>query len=262
MKYLEELNQQNVNVFTNEGIKDYKEDKTSEKIKNFSNKYSRKILITYFQLFLNLIIFASIFALKQLNPPVYINIKDFYNEKINTPILQGFNIKKSIEIIDEKFFSKLHKKFILKDQSDKILREKNSVLLTVPVSKPLNEGSVTSRFGIRKDPFTSQDKQHSGLDIGANSGEYIHAILPGTVIKTEKSGSYGNYVKLDHGNNIESLYAHCEKILVSEGDLISRGQDLAIVGRTGKATGNHLHLEILVNGIKQNPEIFLENAYV
>lgn len=262
MKYLEELNQQNLSVFTKEGIKDYKEDKTDKKIKSFSNKYSRKVLIIYFQLFLSLIILVSIFALKQMNFSAFINIKNFYNEKINKPIFQDCNIKKSIENIDEKIFSKLHKKFILKDQNNEIIKENNNVLLTVPVSKPLNEGSVTSRFGIRKDPFTSQDKEHLGLDIGANSGEIIHAILPGTVAKTEKSGSYGNYVKLDHGNNIESLYAHCEKILVSEGDLISRGQDLAIVGRSGRATGNHLHLEILVNGVKQNPEIFLENAYV
>ena len=223
--------------------------------------YFLKTISLYFQIFGCLLALITIIVLKQVSPCVFTSIKNFYIEKINVPISQNFNIKKLMRNIKEKLFSKFHRKFILKNQDKEILKGDNSVLLTVPVSKPLNEGSVTSRFGIRKDPFTSENKQHSGLDIGANSGEIIHAILPGIVAKTEKSSSYGNYLKLDHGNNIESLYAHCDKILVSEGDFISRGQDLALVGSSGRATGNHLHLEILVNGVKQNPENFLKNAY-
>ena len=258
MKYLEELNQQNAMAFEKQEVNDYKK----EKNETFTSKYSGKILIIYLQLFSCLMILVSIFALKQLNPSTFINIKNFYNEKINCPVFQNFDFKSSIENVKKKLFGKIHRKFNLKNENNEILKENNSLLLTVPVSKPLNEGTVTSKFGIRKDPFTLQNKLHSGLDIGANNGEIIHAILPGTVIKAEKCGSYGNCVKLDHGNNIESLYAHCNKILVSEGDVIKRGQDLALVGNTGRATGNHLHLEILVNGIKQNPEIFLQNAYV
>lgn len=261
MKYLEELNQQDAITFGNPEINNNEGEKISAKAENFS-KYSRKVLVLYIQLFSSLIILISIITLKQVNPSIFINIKSFYNENINIPIFQDFNIKKSIEDISENFFTKLHKKIILKNQDDKVFKENNSVLLTVPISKPLKEGSVTSKFGIRKDPFTSQNKQHAGLDIGANRGEIIHAILPGTVIKAEKSDSYGNYLILDHGNDIKSLYAHCDKILVSEGDFIARGQDLALLGNTGRATGNHLHLEISVNGIKQNPENFLENAYV
>jgi len=239
-----------------------KDEKTSEENKNFPNRYFVKVFILYFQIFSSAIILLSVLALKQFNPPIFANIKDFYNKNVNILILQDFDIKKSMEFIDKKFLNKLRKNIVFKNKDNEILKGNNAILFTVPVSKPLNEGVVTSRFGLRKDPFTSQDKLHLGLDIGANNGEIIHAILPGTVVKTEKSNSYGNYVKLDHGNNIESIYAHCEEILVSEGDVISRGQGVASVGRSGRATGNHLHLEILVNGIKQNPEIFLENAYV
>ena len=182
MKYLEELNQQDITAFEGQGISDREKDVIYEKSKKNKNKYFAKAFILYFQIFGGLITLVAIVALKQLNPSVFVYIKEFYNEKINTPIFQNFSIKKSMENVDEKFFNKLHRKFILKNQDNEILKENNGVLLTVPVSKPLNEGSVTSRFGIRKDPFTFQDKHHSGLDIGANNGEIIHAILPGTVL--------------------------------------------------------------------------------
>lgn len=255
MKCLEELNYQNAITFDDKEI-NYK------KNKNVPNKYSLKILISYIQIFSSLIILASTFTLKQINSPIFINFKNFYNSKINSPIFENFDFKKSVEDIYEKISNKFHKKTILKNQDNDVLKDDQSILLTVPVSKPLDEGSITSRFGLRKDPFTFKDKQHSGLDIGANGGEIIHAILPGTVVKAERLGSFGNCVILDHGNNIQSLYAHCDKILVTEGTFISRGQDLASVGSSGRSTGNHLHLEISVNGIKQNPENFLENAYV
>ena len=237
------------------------QDKDPQTENNSKKVYFYKILNLYFQIFSCIVILTSILILKQANTSVFFNIKNFYSEKINAPIFKNFDIKKPMENIKENFFNKFHRKFVLKYQGNKI-KENSSILLTVPVSKPLNEGTVTSKFGLRKDPFTLQDKQHSGLDIGANSGEIIHAILPGTVVKAERCGSYGNCVKLDHGNNIESLYAHCDKILVSEGDSVLRGQNLALVGSTGRSTGNHLHLEISVNGVKQNPETFLQNAYV
>ncbi len=126
---------------------------------------------------------------------------------------------------------------------------------------PLGEGwrgMVTSEFGYRKDPFTGQTKGHSGLDLGAGKGTPIRAALPGTVYVVRHSTSgYGYHVMVDHGGGFVTLYAHCSKILVTEGQKIDAGTIIAEVGSTGRSTGNHLHFEVRINGEKQNPRSYL-----
>ena len=119
-------------------------------------------------------------------------------------------------------------------------------------------GMVTSEFGYRKDPFTGQTKGHSGLDLGAGKGTPIRAALPGTVYVVRHSTSgYGYHVMVDHGGGFVTLYAHCSKILVTEGQKIDAGTIIAEVGSTGRSTGNHLHFEVRINGEKQNPRSYL-----
>ena len=126
---------------------------------------------------------------------------------------------------------------------------------------PLGEnwrGMVTSEFGYRKDPFTGQTKGHSGLDLGAGKGTAIRAALPGTVYVVRYSNSgYGYHVMVDHDGGFVTLYAHCSKILVTEGQTVDAGTVIAEVGSTGRSTGNHLHFEIRINGEKQNPRSYL-----
>jgi Membrane proteins related to metalloendopeptidases len=126
---------------------------------------------------------------------------------------------------------------------------------------PLGEswrGMVTSEFGYRKDPFTGQTKGHSGLDLGAGKGTPIRAALPGTVYVVRYSSSgYGYHVMVDHGGGFVTLYAHCSKILVTEGQTVDAGTVIAGVGSTGRSTGNHLHFEVRINGEKQNPRSYL-----
>ena len=126
---------------------------------------------------------------------------------------------------------------------------------------PLGEnwrGMVTSEFGYRKDPFTGQTKGHSGLDLGAGKGTPIRAALPGTVYVVRYSNSgYGYHVMVDHGGGFVTLYAHCSKILVTEGQTVDAGTVIAEVGSTGRSTGNHLHFEVRINGEKQNPRSYL-----
>ena len=126
---------------------------------------------------------------------------------------------------------------------------------------PLGEGwrsMVTSEFGYRKDPFTGQTKGHSGLDLGAGKGTSIRAALPGTVYVVRYSTSgYGYHVMVDHGGGFVTLYAHCSKILVTEGQTVDAGTVIAEVGSTGRSTGNHLHFEVRINGEKQNPRSYL-----
>lgn len=126
---------------------------------------------------------------------------------------------------------------------------------------PLGENwrsMVTSEFGYRKDPFTGQTKGQGGLDMGAPKGTPIRSALDGTVYVVRYSTSgYGYHVMVDHGGGFVTLYAHCSKILVSEGQQVKAGDKIAEVGTTGRSTGNHLHFEIRIGGEKQNPRSYL-----
>jgi len=117
---------------------------------------------------------------------------------------------------------------------------------------------VTSEFGYRTDPFTGQKKGHGGIDLGMPKGTPIYSALSGTVILVRYSTSgYGYHVVVDHGGGVITLYGHCSSILVSEGEKVTVGQEIAKVGSTGRSTGNHLHFEIRINGEKHNPRDYL-----
>jgi len=113
---------------------------------------------------------------------------------------------------------------------------------------------VTSAFGNRLHPILKTYKLHTGIDIGAKSGTDILAANSGKVIASAyNAGGYGYYIMVDHGGGIVTLYAHSSKLLVSKGDVVSRGQVIAKVGSTGMSTGAHLHFEVRINGQYVNP---------
>ena len=113
---------------------------------------------------------------------------------------------------------------------------------------------ITSPYGTRVHPVTGKVKTHTGIDIGASMGTSIFAAAGGTVIVSGwNSGGYGNYVVIDHGGGITTLYAHCSSLNVSKGQTVSKGQVIARVGSTGISTGPHLHFEVLKNGGHTNP---------
>lgn len=136
------------------------------------------------------------------------------------------------------------------------------VILSAALSAPLESGTLTSGFAIRQDPITKEKKWHRGLDIAASEGTEIECVLPGQVTEAKESPSYGKYVIVDHGNGIQSLYAHCSELLVNAGDSVSRGTALAKVGQTGEAIGAHLHLELRINGESYDPQPLLGGVYV
>ncbi len=117
---------------------------------------------------------------------------------------------------------------------------------------------VTSQYGTRVHPVTGRVTTHAGLDIGAAHGTNIYAAAAGTVLVSGwNTGGYGNYVVIDHGGGLTTLYAHCSSLLVSAGQKVSRGQVIAKVGSTGMSTGPHLHFEVLKNGSHTNPYAYL-----
>ena len=112
---------------------------------------------------------------------------------------------------------------------------------------------ITSPFGWRYHPIYQTQKYHSGVDIGASYGATIVAADGGTIITAGSVSGYGNCVVINHGNGITTLYGHMSSIAVSVGQKVSKGQTIGYVGSTGNSTGPHLHWEVTVNGVRQNP---------
>jgi murein DD-endopeptidase MepM/ murein hydrolase activator NlpD len=127
----------------------------------------------------------------------------------------------------------------------------------VPTQQPVRAGHVGSAFGWRIDPFTGRSALHTGLDFQADQGTPILAAAGGVVVTQEAHPAYGNMVEVDHGNDLITRYAHASKVWVKKGDLVKRGQKIADVGTTGRSTGPHLHFEVMVQGVPQDPQKFL-----
>jgi murein DD-endopeptidase MepM/ murein hydrolase activator NlpD len=126
----------------------------------------------------------------------------------------------------------------------------------IPTSRPVM-GSIGSGFGFRSDPFSGAPALHTGLDFPGESGTPIQAAAGGVVLATEFHPAYGHVLEIDHGNGLVTRYAHTSKMLVKRGDLVKRGQTIAEVGTSGRSTGPHLHFEVLVEGVHQDPAKFL-----
>ncbi|WP_233440774.1 peptidoglycan DD-metalloendopeptidase family protein [Leptospira biflexa] len=120
---------------------------------------------------------------------------------------------------------------------------------------PVPQSRVTSRFGRRVDPFNKYNRvYHSGLDLAAKVGAPVLSAADGEVVFTGRNGGYGNSVTIQHKNGYKTVYAHCSQILVEVGETVKMGRVVALVGRTGTATGAHLHFEVFRNGKIMNPE--------
>lgn len=127
----------------------------------------------------------------------------------------------------------------------------------VPTEEPVKGGRVGSPFGFRIDPITGRSALHIGLDFPADVGTPIYAAAGGVVVVQEYHPAYGNMVEVDHGNELITRYAHSSRVFVNKGDIVKRGQKIAEVGSTGRSTGPHLHFEVWVSGVPQDPQRFL-----
>lgn len=127
----------------------------------------------------------------------------------------------------------------------------------VPTEKPVAGVEVGSHFGFRLDPITGRTALHTGLDFPSDVGTPIVAAAGGVVVVQEYHAAYGNMVEIDHGNDLITRYAHASQVFVKKGDIVKRGQKIATVGSTGRSTGPHLHFEVWVSGVPQDPQRFL-----
>lgn len=122
---------------------------------------------------------------------------------------------------------------------------------------PCPAGYISSTFGYRTQPIAGASTNHKGIDFAAATGTPIYAAAAGTVISAGYAGNAGNLLVINHGNGLLTYYMHCNKIYVSAGQKVSRGQNVAAVGTTGNSTGPHLHFQVMLNGTPVNPANYL-----
>jgi murein DD-endopeptidase MepM/ murein hydrolase activator NlpD len=127
----------------------------------------------------------------------------------------------------------------------------------LPLMTPMSRASITSRFGVRTDPFRRRPAMHTGIDFRAPSGEPAKATAPGKVISAGYNRGYGYMVEIDHGRGLTTRFAHLSKIVAKKGQIVAKGDIIGRTGSTGRSTGPHLHYEIRVNGRPIDPMTFI-----
>jgi len=136
-------------------------------------------------------------------------------------------------------------------------RHRNLLDEVLPKGRPVNDGWISSYFGYRTDPFDGHREWHPGVDIAGKKGEPVVAVAAGIVTYAGKHGGYGNLVQINHGNGFVTRYGHNSKVLVAVGDTVSKGQEIALMGSTGRSTGPHVHFEVWRSGRVVNPIKYL-----
>ena len=131
-----------------------------------------------------------------------------------------------------------------------------NIKATTTFIKPV-EGTISSRFGQREPTTSTVPKNHTGIDIAANTGTKIIASTGGEVVLASEEGDYGKHLKIQIGE-VSVIYAHCNSLYVKQGDIVSQGQEITEVGSTGNSTGPHLHFEIRISERKIDPEKILQ----
>ncbi|NNE61499.1 MAG: M23 family metallopeptidase, partial [Woeseia sp.] len=129
-----------------------------------------------------------------------------------------------------------------------------------PQGRPVRSGWMSSYFGRRTDPFTGKPANHTGVDFAGKSGAEIFSVADGVVTWSSKRYGYGQMVEINHGNGYSTRYAHNSENLVSVGEEVKKGQVVALMGETGRATGPNLHFEVLHRGKRMNPVKFIREG--
>lgn len=195
-------------------------------------------------------------VLKELKSKDSNNIKDLsIKEKYDTKLKKYTDVNKAVsKLYEEKPVVRVASRVTSRGGFSTSRNMSNSKInLGISLAKPIS-GSISSRFGAMS---RIRSGAHTGLDIVAPYGTRIKAAAAGKVTFAGYKGSYGNMIAIDHGNGVMTYYCHCSSLKASVGQKVSQGTVIASVGSTGNSTGNHLHLEVRVNGVAYNPQYYL-----
>jgi murein DD-endopeptidase MepM/ murein hydrolase activator NlpD len=152
---------------------------------------------------------------------------------------------------------------LLQDREDKLVMIEeqlfNHELMheVLPSGRPVNKGWISSSFGRRTDPFTGKRSYHRGIDFASKRGTLVHAVAAGVVKRARKVSGYGNLVEIRHVDGYSTLYGHNQKNLVKSGDVVTKGQVIALLGSTGRSSGPHVHFEVHKNGKIVDPKRYI-----
>ncbi len=152
---------------------------------------------------------------------------------------------------------------LLEDREDKltalelVLMNRGLMQEVTPSGRPVNKGWMSSGFGKRTDPFKGRKSYHRGLDFAGKRGAEVVAVAAGVVIRSKQVPDFGNLVEIRHADGYSTLYAHNQKNLVKRGDVVSKGQTIALLGSTGRSSGPHVHFEVHRDGKIVNPLRFV-----
>lgn len=166
-------------------------------------------------------------------------------KKVTTEVIAMNNNRVSEKVLSSKIITPVQNKVIYLGNNKPIIVQ--SAYMNSP-----SRGSISSSFGMR------WGKMHKGIDIAANFGATINTVLGGTVTYAAWQDGYGNVIKVDHGEGIETTYAHCSVLTVKKGEVVKLGEKIGEVGSTGNSTGPHLHFEVRENGEPKNPEKYIK----
>lgn len=143
---------------------------------------------------------------------------------------------------------------------DTMFRHRNLLDEVLPKGRPVRDGWISSYYGYRTNPFSGGREWHPGVDIAGKLGEPVVAVAAGIVTYAGKDGGYGNLVQINHGNGFVTRYGHNSKVLVKVGETVNKGQEISLMGSTGRSTGPHVHFEVWRSGRRVNPIKYLRAA--
>ena len=232
--------------------------KTNEE--EVASKIEENLVVTYkyYEIALNDEEIEKVNTIEEAEEVVNQIKEDNSDEDLDLTILEKYTQNEEeantqdVEVAKTEIQTKVAEEIEEKEEQERIdaMPDVNGIkLATLPIS-----GTITSRYGASS---SIRKSTHTGLDIAAKKGTDIKVVADGTVTFAKYNGSYGNLVKVDHGNGVETWYAHTSKMYVKVGDEVKAGDVIAAVGSTGNSTGPHLHFEIRINGEHVNPQNYL-----
>lgn len=175
----------------------------------------------------------------------------------NTSTSAAVEVKKAVEEADsplgkgDEQFQELFAKWERLDRDSGSVQPR--IAISVPSRMPLADATLTSNFGMRTHPVLGGRRAHKGIDLAAPTGTPVYATADGLVQMAKWYSSYGNYIQIGHGNEMETRYAHLSRIVAVEGSWVKKGDLIGYVGSTGRSTGPHLHYEVRIAGEAVNP---------
>lgn len=234
---------------------DFYERSSTRNKKREQKKQNVMTKVIVVQLVLSLMVSGIMFAVCKTDSNLSKNIKSFYTEMSKNDIAVSTILGVFKNVAKQTFAPTLQEETAsgetTEDSGEKA--DFSPVFLTVNIAKPIEKGYISSYFGYRVSPITKKYSLHKGIDIPADANTEIFAVYDGVIKKAEYNSINGNYIIIKHSDSLITTYNHCNKLLVKNGDKVRKGECIALVGKTGCATGNHLHFEMILNDKYINP---------